>query len=126
MRSVLSAPMEAGGTTWGAIKVYASTAQAYDAQSEDLLHRFAEQAAIFVSNVHLAQSAGRIGEDVKETLRARDVIATATGMVMAQNGLNQEAAYRRLVWLAGSARLPLRELAAAMAASPVQSPLHPE
>ncbi|HVQ50215.1 MAG TPA: GAF domain-containing protein, partial [Mycobacterium sp.] len=76
MRSVLSAPMEAGGTTWVAIKVYAGTAGAYDAQSEILLRRFSHQAAIFVGNVHTARSAPRLGDDVNQTLRARDVIAT--------------------------------------------------
>jgi GAF domain-containing protein len=125
MRSMLSAPMEAGGTTWGAIKVYASTPGAYDVQSEDLLRRFSQQAAIFVSNVHTARSAQRIGEDVKHTMRARDVIATATGMVMARSGLNYEDAYRHLVWLAGSAHLPLRELAEKIVATPVQPRLRP-
>ena len=119
-RSVLSAPMEAGRTTWGAIKVYADSPTSYDERSEDLLLRFSQQAAIFVGNVHTARSAQRVGDDLKQTLKARDVIATATGIVMAQKGLDFERAYRQLVWLAGSARLPLRTLAERIVASPVQ------
>jgi GAF domain-containing protein len=120
VKSVLSAPLEAGGTSWGAIKVYGNDACSFDAHAEDFLRRFADQAAIFVSNVNTARSAGRIGDDVKETLQARDVIATAKGMVMAQNGLESESAYRELVSLAHSARIPLREVAERMVASPLR------
>jgi GAF domain-containing protein len=120
VRSVLSAPMEAGDTTWGAIKVYSNSVGSYDQRAEDVLRRFAGQAAIFVSNVHTAKSAERIGDELKETLRSRDVIATATGMVMARKRLDSEDAYRQLVSLARRAQIPLRELAERMVASPVR------
>jgi GAF domain-containing protein len=120
VRSVLSAPMEAGDTTWGAIKVYSTSVGSYDERAEGMLHRFADQAAIFVSNVHTAQSADRICDELKETLRSRDVIATATGMVMARKMLDSEHAYRQLVSLARRAQIPLRELAERMVASPVR------
>lgn len=123
MRSVLSAPMEAGGATWGAVKVYSQATDAYDERSEDLLRRFAGQAAIFTSNVHTAQSTQRIGDDLKETLRSRDVIATARGMVMARRGIDSDRAYRQLLWLARRARIPLTELAERMVASPLRSDL---
>jgi GAF domain-containing protein len=119
VRSVLSAPMEAGGTTWGAIKVYSKAAGAYDKRADDVLRRFAGQAAIFVSNVHTAQSAKSTGDDLKRILRSRDVIATATGMVMVRNELDHADAYRQLVSLARGARIPLYELAERLVASPV-------
>jgi GAF domain-containing protein len=122
MRSVLSTPMEAGGASWGAVKVYSQTTGAYDERSEDLLRRFADQAAIFVSNVHTAQSAQRVGDELKETLRSRDVIATARGMVMARRRIDGERAHRQLLWLARRARIPLSDLAQRMVASPV----HPD
>ncbi|KAA0101867.1 GAF domain-containing protein [Mycolicibacterium sp. P1-18] len=77
MRSVLSAPMEAGGTSWGAVKVYAETTACFDERSEDLLRRFGDQAAIFVSNVQTAEATQRLGDELKETLRSRDVISVA-------------------------------------------------
>jgi GAF domain-containing protein len=118
VRSVLSAPMEAGGTSWGAIKVYSDSAKSYDERAEDVLRRFADQAAIFVSNVHTAQAAERIGEASKDTLTSRSTIATATGMVMAWNGLEFEAAYRQLASDALHARIPLRQLAERLLAHP--------
>jgi GAF domain-containing protein len=111
VRSVLTASMEAGGTSWGAIKVYAQTGQAYDERAEDLLGRLADQAAIFVSNVHTARSAQRINNDVETTLRTRDLIATATGIVMSRKGLEYEPAYRHLLSLARNTRTSLKEVA---------------
>lgn len=120
VRSVLSAAMEAGGTTWGAVKVYSQSTHAYDERAESLLDRFADQAAIFVSNVNTAQATARIDADAKETLRNRDVIATARGMVMARKGMDFERAHRQLMWTARRARIPLSELAERMVASPVR------
>jgi AmiR/NasT family two-component response regulator len=56
---------------------------------------------------------------LKATLRSRDVIATAKGMMMARRRLDSERAYRQLLSLARQARLPLSELAERMVASPV-------
>jgi GAF domain-containing protein len=123
MRSVLSTPMEAGGASWGAVKVYSDAVDAYDEQAEDLLRRFADQAAIFVSNVHTAKSAQRFGDELKATLRSRDVIATARGMIMARKSFDSDRAYRHLIWLARRARIPLSELAERMVASPTRPDL---
>jgi GAF domain-containing protein len=120
MRSVLSAPLEVGGASFGAVKVYSSTAAAYDERGEDLLRRFADQAAIFVSNVHTAQSAQRIGDELKKTLRSRDVIATARGIVMVRKGVDSDGANRQLFALARRARIPLRELAERIVAAPTR------
>ncbi|MDF2826602.1 MAG: hypothetical protein K0R68_4010, partial [Mycobacterium sp.] len=103
-----------------AIKVYAGSAGAYDERAEDLLRRVAAQAAIFVSNVHIAAPADRIGDATKDTLRIRDLIATATGMVAARKGLDPDRAYRQLISLSRSARIPLAELAERMVASPTR------
>jgi GAF domain-containing protein len=120
VRSVLSAPMEAGGTSWGAVKVYAKSADAYDERAENVLRRLADQAAIFVSNVHLARSAERIGDEVKDTLRTRDIIATATGIMMSRKGFDRDRAYRHLLSLARNAGVPLTELAERLVAAPVR------
>ncbi len=125
VRSVLSASMEAGGTSWGAVKVYAKTADAYDERAEEILRRLADQAAIFVSNVDVARSAKRIGDEVKTTLRTRDFIATATGIVMSRKGLEHEDAYRHLLSLAQGAGITLAELAERMLAAPVRTRTDP-
>ncbi len=80
--------MEAGGTTWGAIKVYADNPGAYNARNRKI--RFVDsrnRQRSSSATCTTARSAQRVGDDVKQTMRARDVIATATGMVMARSGL---------------------------------------
>jgi hypothetical protein len=39
-------------------------------------------------------------------------------MIMGRKGLEFESAYRQLLWLAGNARLPLKDLAAQLVAPP--------
>lgn len=114
MRSVLSSSLDAGGKTWGAIKVYSERPHSYDEAAEDVLRRFAAQAAIFVSNVHTAQSIEQLSADTRETLRSRDNIATATGIVMSRRSLDRQSAHRHLMHLAQQSRLPLSELAQRM------------
>jgi GAF domain-containing protein len=57
MRSVLSTPLTPADRAVGAIKVYSRVADAYGEEDEDLLRRFADQAAIFVSNLQTTQAA---------------------------------------------------------------------
>lgn len=96
MRSFLSAPVTHGDDHLGAIKVYSTTLDAYDDHAEDLLRRFADQAAIFVGNVKTVRSAERLSEQLKETLRSRDLIATARGILMARLGIGSAEAFREL------------------------------
>jgi hypothetical protein len=110
-RSVLSAAVYTADQALGAIKVYSTAAAAYDETSEDILRRFAEQAAIFVSNVQTVEAGRALSASLRETLRAREVIAIAKGLVMARKGLDHDAAYRHLMALSHSARIPVRQLA---------------
>ncbi|MCV7421284.1 GAF and ANTAR domain-containing protein [Mycobacterium yunnanensis] len=126
MRSVLSAPMEAGGTTWGAVKVYGAAPNCYDERSAEVLRRFGAQAAIFTANVQTAEATQRLSDDLTDTLHSRDVIAVARGMVMARRGMDSERAYRQLVQLARQSRIPLTELAERMVASPVRRDAAPD
>ncbi|MCG5434044.1 GAF and ANTAR domain-containing protein [Mycobacterium sp. MYCO198283] len=117
MRSVLSAPLSVGDKAIGALKVYSTATAAYDERDEDLLRRFAEQAAIFVSNAQTAQAAEQLSDSLKETLRSRDTIATARGIVMAQQEVDADEAYRRLTELSYRRREPIRALAQRMVES---------
>jgi GAF domain-containing protein len=111
LRSVLSAPLTTADRSLGAMKVYSTVADAYGENDEKLLRRFADHAAIFVGNLQTAQAAEHVSELLKETLNSRDVIATARGIVMVQQRLDVDGAYRHLMTLAQRARLPLRQLA---------------
>jgi GAF domain-containing protein len=118
MRSVLSAPLINGERAMGAIKVYSTLADAYGDREEDLLHRFATQAAIFVSNVQTVQAAEHLSQSLKDTLRFRDLLATARGVLMARRGVGVEDANRQLITESYRSRRLIRDVAERIVASP--------
>jgi GAF domain-containing protein len=118
MRSVLSAPLVDDGRSFGAMKVYSTTPDAYGDREEDILRRLAIQAAIFVSNVVATQIAETVSDTLRETLRTRDLVATARGIVMARRALSVEDAGRYMMTESQRSRMGIRELAEAIVASP--------
>lgn len=111
MRSFLSAPLVHADRVFGAMKVYSTEVDAFDERAEGLLRRFGTQAAIFVANVQTVEGARRLSEDLKETLRTRDLIAMARGVVMARRGVDPEEAFRDLMAESHRTRRPLRDVA---------------
>ena len=111
MRSALSAPLVAADTALGAMKVYGAQPAAFDGRSAELLTRFAAQAAILLANVKSFEKAGRLSDDLKEALRSRDVIGMAKGILMAQEGVDEEAAFVILVSASQRENQKLRDIA---------------
>jgi GAF domain-containing protein len=118
MASYVSAPLISRDDAIGAIKVYSTTDDAYDARDADLLRRFASQAAIFVANAVTVRAAEQLSERLKQTLRTRDVVAIARGIVMVRDGVDSEGAFRRLAEESQRSRRPLRDVAAQVVSSP--------
>lgn len=83
MRSVLSAPLVAGGDVLGAIKVYGREPGTFGERDEYLLTMFAAQSAILVANVRTFENATKLSEALADALRGRDMISIAKGIVMA-------------------------------------------
>jgi GAF domain-containing protein len=111
IRSVLSAPLSSSGRAIGAMKVYSTATDAYDERDEDLLRRFAIQASIFVTNVLAVHAAEHLSDTLKETLRTRDLLAMARGVVMARKGVGVEDANRHLIIESRRSRQSIREVA---------------
>ncbi|MFT7836795.1 GAF and ANTAR domain-containing protein [Saccharothrix sp. BKS2] len=111
VRSVLSAPMVAGSEGLGAMKVYASVPGAYGEREERLLTMFATQCAVMLANVRTAEDARRVSDRLKEVLRERDVIALGKGIVMARDGVDEQAAFLVLADEARRDRTTLRQAA---------------
>lgn len=117
MRASLSAPLVAGGSSLGAIKVYAEQPDAFTARDEHLLTMFAAQAAILLTNVQSYQSARRLSDELKDALRSRDVIATAKGIVMQRERTDEETAFAMLASAAQREHKKLHDLARALVQS---------
>jgi GAF domain-containing protein len=113
MRASLSAPLLAADVL-GAIKVYAGPPDAYGEREERLLTRFAAQAAVLVANVRTVEAAQRVGEELRQAFRSRDVISMAKGVLMARYGTDEDSAFARLSEAARQERRPLLDVAGAL------------
>lgn len=122
MRASVSAPMLSAGRSLGAIKVYSTQPHAYTDTSEDVLRRFAEQAAILLANIRTLTDAERLSDRLKQTLRIRDSIATAKGIVMLREHLDPDGALRWLLEQSTHRRIPVQQLATDIVASVLADP----
>lgn len=112
VRSAMSAPLLAGGQALGAMKVYSDRPEAFDDGDERLLVRFAEQAAIVLANMQSLESARELSAGLKNALLTRDIIATAKGVLMARDGVDEQTAFAMLVSLSQREHLKLYDVAA--------------
>ncbi|GHH40613.1 GAF and ANTAR domain-containing protein [Lentzea cavernae] len=117
MRSAMSAPLVAGGTALGAIKVYGHDPGTFGDRDQYLLTMFAAQAAILVANVRSLDNAGRFSDALAEQMRGRDVISMAKGIVMAREHVDEETAFSLLARGSHEENRKLRDLAGALVRS---------
>jgi len=93
----MSAPLVAGNTSLGAIKVYADYPGTFDSRGEQLLSLFAAQAALLVTNVQSAERARRLSDGLRDAIRSRDAVNVARGILMARSNLDEETALTLLL-----------------------------
>jgi GAF domain-containing protein len=120
LRAALSSPLVAGDRALGALKLYAHEPGVFDARAEQLLQMFSAQAAILVANVQAFDRAQQLSEGLRRTVRDRDAVSLAKGVLMARHGVDEETAFGMLLARAGQDAVPLAETARAVAASAVR------
>jgi GAF domain-containing protein len=111
LRASLSAPLVAGDVALGALKVYSDRPHAYGPREESLLAMFATQAAVLAANMKSYTDARRLSTDLQASMRARDVINVAKGILMAQGHVDEQTAFLQLADTAQQRRQTLREAA---------------
>ncbi|SDQ05785.1 GAF and ANTAR domain-containing protein [Quadrisphaera sp. DSM 44207] len=117
VRSVLSAPLVAGGQRLGALKAYSTATGAYTEADEAVLRLFAEQASVLLANVASHESVQRTAEQLKEALSSRDVIGQAKGVLIAQGAPDEDAAFTMLSSASQRSNTKLVEVARELVAS---------
>lgn len=117
LRSSVSAPLLAGETALGAVKLYARHENSFDHTTVRLLGLFAAQATIFLINVQARESARTLSEDLRDSLAHREIIAVAKGILMARHGLDEETAMQDLLMESRRARKSLRDVSAELVSS---------
>lgn len=119
VRSVLSAPLLVGEESIGAMKVYCEHPMNYGPHDEDVMRLLAGQASILLANSQSLREARRLSRQLTQALASRDVIARATGVLLAQGSVSEQDAFARLAAAARRAARPVHEVAGALVAAVV-------
>lgn len=120
LRSSLSAPLVAGPRSLGALKVYAAHPDAFGGREEHLASMFASQAAMLLANMRAGEDAERATARFTDSLRSRDVITLAKGIIMGREGVDERVAFHTLIHAAGRQAITLRQAAEQLARSTVR------
>jgi GAF domain-containing protein len=115
--SSVSAPLRAGDSVLGAVKVYARDAGRFDPSTVALMELFAAQATIFIVNVQARESAQSLSEMLQEALAGREIIAAARGVLMARHGVDEASAMQLLLTESRRNRKPVRDISAEVVSS---------
>jgi GAF domain-containing protein len=117
LRSSVSAPLLAGESALGAVKVYAHQASVFDHTTVHLLELFAAQATIFLINVQARESAQSISAEFHDALAHRETIAVAKGILMARHGMDEDTAMQDLMMESRRSKRSLRDVAVELVSS---------
>jgi GAF domain-containing protein len=120
LRAVMSAPLVAGDTSLGALKVYAEDPGTFDGHSEQLMLLFSTQAAILVVNVQAHNRAKRLSDTMRRAIHGRDTISMAKGMLMGRNAVDEDTAFGMLLTRSEQAGTTITEAARAIVDSAVR------
>jgi GAF domain-containing protein len=107
LRASLSAPLVAGDAGLGALKVYGDRPRAYGSREESLLGMFATQAAVLVANAKSHADANRASARLAASVRGRDTVNIAKGILMAQGHVDEQSAFLQLAQSARESSQPL-------------------
>ncbi|MFW3172849.1 GAF and ANTAR domain-containing protein [Geodermatophilus sp. CPCC 206100] len=118
VRSVLSAPLLAGGDeSIGAMKVYCERPMNYGPQDEHVMRLLASQAAILLANTQSLAAARRLSRQLTDALAGRDAIAQATGVLLAQGARSRQDAFATLAATARQSERSVEDVARALLAA---------
>lgn len=120
MRAVLSAPLVAGDNNLGTLKLYSHQPSAFGDREEHLLTMFAAHAAVLLANVRSYEHARRVSDELRDAIRARDLVNMAKGVLMAREAIDERAAFLLLAGMVREQGKPLREVADGVAGTTVR------
>ncbi len=111
IQSSLSLPLTVRAEIVGALNMYSPTPDAFDPHSVDLAQRFAEQAAVAISNADVYWRTYALTQHLEVALENRDRIGQAKGVLIATNRITADAAFDKLRRTSQNLNIKLREVA---------------
>ncbi|MGH9156865.1 MAG: GAF and ANTAR domain-containing protein [Acidimicrobiales bacterium] len=96
VHSSLSFPLMVRGQALGALNLYAHKRAAFNADDRETGSMFAAQAAVALANADTYAASVRLAAELRAALDYRAVIDQAMGILIGQNGYNQDLAFETL------------------------------
>ena len=109
IKSILSTPLVPGDRPVGALNIYSNAEHAFGTTEQGLAQLFATQASGILADAGAAVAEDERTALLTESLRSREVIAMACGILMARSGISQEAAAAALRRAARDAQTTVRQ-----------------
>jgi anti-anti-sigma factor len=95
--SILSSPLTALEDPVGALNIYSRTPSIFDVEAQRTAAVFARKASVILGDARAGVTDAQLAIRFHRALRNRDIISTATGIVMEREGLNEEDAFENLL-----------------------------
>lgn len=109
--STLSLPLVAWDRGIGALNLYATETAAFGEADERTATAFSQQAAIALGNAQAYWDACNLSENLTQAMRSRATIEQAKGIIMANSGVNADAAFEMLRQASQRTNRKLRDIA---------------
>ncbi len=110
LRSLLSVPLSVKGRVIGVLNNYTSRPHKFTAEEIDILTSVANQAAIVIENSELMVKT----KIIQEELETRKVVEKAKGILMKEQGLGEQEAFKKIQRQSMDMRRSMREIAEAI------------
>jgi len=110
LRSLLSVPLTVKGKVIGVLNNYTSYPHKFTKDEINILTTVANQAAIVIENAELMVKT----KIIQEELETRKVVERAKGILMRQQGLSEEEAFRKIQKQSMDLRKSMRDIAEAI------------
>jgi signal transduction protein with GAF and PtsI domain len=110
LRSLLSVPLSVKGRVIGVLNNYTSRSHKFTTEEIDILTSVANQAAIVIENSELMVKT----KVIQEELESRKVVEKAKGILMREQGLGEQEAFKKIQRQSMDTRHSMREIAEAI------------
>lgn len=117
IRAILSSPLVAGNHPVGALNIYSRQPSAFAPEDQDLAMTFAAGLSDFLTDAGVDVTDDHRSERFQASLRSREAIAQAQGVIMERQGVSEERAYTELRTYSQRTGLSLRARAEQIIAS---------
>ena len=121
--SILSTPLLVAGRPVGALNIYSNTERAFGPHDQELAALFATQASGILAEGRVDMTTDEVAQRLRNTLRVREVIAQAQGVIMARQGISAHAAYANLRQSSKKSGTTIRKYAESIVAATLRADL---